>query len=264
VLLSGSELARLRWEKTRLFDNLSSYLSVPVAQEVGLSERSEVVEADRREVTVLSASLRNFAAYSEAQSPEAAAQVLHQFVSLVNRVVQSHGGVLQHVHGADVLAVWSGDSVATHSGAVLTAAHALWESCESLCQQWQPDLESSLDDQVALLELGIGIESGCALVGSIGPAERRVHTLLGEPVLVAQALQSMTAELSYPILIGPAVQAQLQVLAHTSQQGHELTRLGEFLLPGTTTARVLHAVVVEFNATRLRLIMGQGDQQRLA
>jgi hypothetical protein len=49
-----------------------------------------------------------------------------------------------------------------------------------------------------------------------------------------------------------------------NQDSQQLTRLGEFLLPGTTSARVLHAVVVEFNATRLRLIMGQGDQQRLA
>ena len=267
VLLSGVELTRLRWEKSRLFDNLSSYLSEPVAKEVGLSERSEVVEAARRDVTVLCASLRNFGAYSDTQSPEAAAQVLHQFVSMVNRVVTSHGGVLQHVHGADVLAVWPA-TPASQAGAVLAAAHELWESCEEMCSQWQPENEAlTLGEDVPLMELGIGIESGCALVGSIGPAERRVHTLLGEPVHVAQALQGMTAELSYPILIGPGLQAQLLLEARSeaSKDGsYEFTRLGEFLLPGTTSARVLHAVVVEFNATRLRLIMGQGDQQRLA
>lgn len=258
VLLSGVELARLRWEKTRLFDNLSSYLSAPVAKEIGLSERSEVVEAARRDVTVLCATLRNFGAYSDTQPPEVAAQVLHQFVSMVNRVVQIHGGELQHVHGADVMAVWPASSAGS-ANAVAAAALELWSSCEALCQQWQPEQDSlAFADDVPLLELGIGIESGCALVGSIGPAERRVHTLLGEPVHVAFALQSMTAELSYPILIGPSLQAQLH--QHTQQ----LTRLGEFLLPGTTSARVLHAVIVEFNATRLRLIMGQGDQQRSA
>jgi len=262
VLLSGAELARLRWEKTRLFDNLSSYLSVPVAQEVGLSERSEVVVAERRDVTVFSASLRNFGVFSDAQSPEIAAQVLHQFVTVVNRVVHSHGGVIQHIHGADVLAVWSSDSGPTSRVSVATsplaAAHELWSSCELLCQQWQPDLESTLLGEGSLLELGVGIESGCALVGSIGPSERRVHTLLGEPVHVAQALQSMTAELSYPVLLGPGIQAQVR------QENHELTRLGEFLLPGTTSTRVLHAFVVELNAKRLRLIIGEGDQQRLA
>lgn len=260
VLLSGVELARLRWEKTRLFDNLSSYLSAPVAKEVGFSERSEVVEAARRDVTVLCASLRNFGAYSDTQSPEVAAQVLHQFVSMVNRVVQDHGGVLQHIHGADVLAVWPA-STSNPANVAVAAAQELWAACEGLCQQWQPEQgrESlGFGGEEPLLELGIGIESGCALVGSIGPSERRVHTLLGEPVNVAQALQAMTAELSYPILIGPSVHAELR------EHSNELARLGEFLLPGTTSARVLHAVVVEFNASRLRLIMGQGDQQRLA
>ena len=258
VLLSGVELARLRWEKTRLFDNLSSYLSAPVAKEIGLSERSEVVEAARRDVTVLCASLRNFGAYSDTQSPEAAAQVLHQFVSSVNRIVQSHGGVLQHVHGADVLVVWP-THAHTPANTVLAAAHELWAACDALCQQWQPAQDTQpFGDDLPLLELGIGIESGCALVGSIGPSERRVHTLLGEPVHVAQALQSMTAELSYPILIGPRIQAQLR------EGSHQLARLGEFLLPGTTASRVLHAVVVEFNAARLRLIIRQVDQQRSA
>lgn len=259
VLLSGVELARLRWEKTRLFDNLSSYLSAPVAKEIGLSERSEAVEAARRDITVLCASLRNFGAYSDTQSPEAAAQVLHQFVSTVNRIVQSHGGVLQHVHGADVLAVWPAH-VYTQANTVLSAAQELWAACDSLCEQWQPAQDTQpFGDDLPLLELGIGIESGCALVGSIGPSERRVHTLLGEPVHIAQALQTMTAELSYPILIGPNIQAQLR-----GEGSHQLARLGEFLLPGTTALRVLHAVVVEFNTARLRLIIRQVDQQRSA
>jgi len=266
ILLSGSELARLRWEKTRLFDNLSSYLSAPVAQRVGLSEPSKQIVANYRDVTVMSASLRNFVAFSEDRSPESTALVLHEFVSVVNRVIQSHGGVIHHVNGADVLAVWSDESNLTHSksasGAVLAAAKELWDTCESLCQQWQPDHETPLKDQHALLEIGIGVESGLALVGSIGPAERRVHTLIGEPIHVAKALESMTAELSYPILIGPTFHAQLDVEDQHRQP--ELTRLGKFLLPGITSSQILHAVVVDFNATRLRLIMGQGEQQRLA
>jgi len=261
VMLSAVELARLRWEKTRLFDNLASYLSEPVAKEVGLSDRSEIVEAARRDVTVLCASLTNFGAYSEKQTPEAAAQVLHQFVSMANRVVQSHGGSILHVQGADILALWPPDSESSpkYSNSVLDAAHEMWGLSESLCQQWQPgqDTPSFLQDE-PLLELGVGLECGWALVGSLGPATRRVHTLLGEPVVVAQALQAMTCELSYPILLGPYIQSRLL------HGDHQLTRLGEFLLPGTTSSRVLYASIVEFNAKRLHLIIEQADQQLLA
>jgi len=258
ILLSAAELARLRWEKTRLFDNLASYLSEPVAREVGLSNRSEFVEAARRDVTVLCLSLRNFAAYAEKHSPEDAAQVLHQFVSMVNRVVLSLGGSIQQVHGVDILTVWPSDpqGASKHADSALDASLAMWSLCESLCQQWQTEqsIAGYLPDE-PLLELGIGLECGDALVGSLGPVDRRLLTLLGVPVTVAQALQAMTSELAYPILVGPTAQSRL------NPNGQQLTRLGEFLLPGTTTARIIYAAAVKFDAKRLHLVIGQGEQQ---
>jgi hypothetical protein len=52
------------------------------------------------------------------------------------------------------------------------------------------------------LALGVGLESGTAVVGSFGPARRRAHVALGEPVSVASRLQQMTQDLSMPVLIG--------------------------------------------------------------
>ena len=254
LLLSAAELVRLRWEKTRLFDNLSSYLSAPVAREIGLSERTADIQAERRDVYVMCAGLRNFAAFSERQSPDAAAQVLHQFVSVADRIIQTHGGALQHVHGADLLAVWPGQ---TPAASMLSVARQLWQATEDLCAQWQPDASLQAPDHQPLLELGLGLERGTAWVGSLGPSERRVHTLLGEPVQVARALQDMTVELAYPVLLGPQLVDGLPA-------SNDLLRLGQFLLPGTAAARVLHAVVVEYNVMRLRLIVGDNDQQRVA
>ena len=57
-------------------------------------------------------------------------------------------------------------------------------------------------DGLEPLAVGIGIEQGPALVGSIGPAHRRAHTLCGETVTVTLRIQEMTAELAAPILIG--------------------------------------------------------------
>ena len=59
------------------------------------------------------------------------------------------------------------------------------------------------------LALGIGIEQGAALIGSIGPAHRRTHTLLGDTVTIALRIQEMTAELAQPILLGERAARQL-------------------------------------------------------
>ena len=58
------------------------------------------------------------------------------------------------------------------------------------------------------LDIGVGIESGPVMVGSFGPARRRVHTVMGEAVSVASRLEKLTAELGYPVLLGPKALAQ--------------------------------------------------------
>ena len=259
LLLSVVELVGLRLEKNRLFSNLSSYLSEPVAMDVAFAEASEVVDVVKSDVIVLSASLRNFGRFSDECPPDLAVSVLHQFVSMFNRVVVSHGGALHHMHGPDLLSVWSVRSPSKDANRVLAAAQELWRASEILIQGWESGADQAFFSQEgSLLELGVGIESGHALFGSIGSSKRRLHTLIGEPALVAQALQSMTADLAYPILMGPSLRANL------STQEPALTRLGEFLLPGTSSVRVLHAVVVEFNVSRLRLIIGQQNNSRAA
>jgi adenylate cyclase len=98
------------------------------------------------------------------------------------------------------------------------------------------------------LDIGIGIETGNVMVGSFGPARRRVHTVMGDAVSVATRLEKLTAELGYPVLLGPVAQAQS---GRTDTQ-----KLGEFLLAGMQTARTVHALPVPIGAEHLRLVAG--------
>ena len=78
----------------------------------------------------------------------------------------------------------------------------------------------------------MGLESGLAVVGSFGPARRRSHAALGEPVSVASRLQQMTQDLSMPLLIGPQMARQLP------QNSTE--PLGDFLLEGLDSPYTLY------------------------
>jgi adenylate cyclase len=83
------------------------------------------------------------------------------------------------------------------------------------------------------MALGIGIEQGPVLIGSIGPAHRRTHALLGETVSVVLRIQEMTAELAQPVLIGECAARQLRDESLQSQ--------GSYLLSGLKTPHVLFA-----------------------
>ena len=211
-------------EKGLLYRNLSSYVPGSVAEQIALTEPSSDIEAHRNDVTVLAADLQNFSRYCEARSPEDAARVLHQFFSSAEQVIQAHGGVVEQMVGDNLLAVFNGSLPCDdHPAQALTAARALWLRCSE-------ELPNTSGLGLEPLSVSIGLETGTALVGSFGPARRRVHTVLGQTVTIAVRLQALTADLAYPILVGPGAAERVGPLFAQPHLG--LKSLGSFLLPG--------------------------------
>lgn len=226
-LLLLLEQGKLRSERSRVYSNLNSYLPGDVAREIAYSLPSSSINAKRRDVTLLSADLRNFAAFGEARPPEESAAILHFFFVRATEIVEKFGGRVQEFKGDGLLAVWDRQDSESARSALKTA------------QEMQEVIEPCLSSQnlpawLAPLALGIGIEQGPALIGSIGPANRRTHTLLGDTVTITLRIQEMSAELAQPILIGECAARQLSEFALVSQ--------GSYLLSGLRIPHLLFAL----------------------
>ena len=224
ALLLG-EHARVRFERGRVMLNLTSYLPGEAAQRVALELPSSSIQAERCNVTLLNADLRNFSALGERRPPEESASVLHYFFTRVNEIVERHGGRVHEYKGDSVLVLWSG-------GGSNPAEKALAAALEI-----DRDVNSSLSKELSFdglqpLAVGMGIEQGPVLMGSIGPAKRRAHTLCGETVTIALRIQELTADLASPILIG-------EVAARFLPDA-DLQSLGHYMLPGLVTSHTLY------------------------
>jgi adenylate cyclase len=242
LVLTASEMLRVRAERERLFENLSSYLPEGAARRVAFEGPSAQVEAETREATVMLVDLRNFSAYCEERPPEDAAMVLHLFYSTLDRIVTEHGGVVEQMVGDGLTAVWNGSSPCNqHAQKALQAAEVIWK--EAVAQL--PRVSSR---KTPPLDIGIGIETGPVMVGSFGPARRRVHTVMGEAVSVASRLEKLTAELGYPVLVGHLAKAQ---------SGYtDVHKLGDFMLAGMRTPRTVYALQIEIDPSHLHLVSG--------
>lgn len=228
--LATAEHALARAQRERLSAHLGAYLPEPVARRLMASEPSGQLQVQRRPVSVLVADIRNFSAFAQHRPPEETAALLHAFYCVAVDVVEQHGGVVEHIAGDSVLAVWNAYAdCPEHAQQALQAAKALLRETRSLLAR-RPDPANG--HLVQPLALGIGLESGLAVVGSFGPARRRSHAALGEPVSVASRLQQMTQDLSMPLLIGPQMARQLP------QQSTE--PLGDFLLEGLDSPYTLY------------------------
>ena len=221
--LATVEHALTRAQRERLSAHLGAYLPAPVAARLMASEPSGSLQLEPRQVSVLVADIRNFTALATHGRPDQVAVLLHAYCCQAVDVVERFGGVVENVVGDAILAVWRETPGADnqHPRQALAAAQELVRTTRQLFASGFPVTEHSL---VQPLALGIGLESGVAIVGSFGPARRRAHAALGEPVSVAHRIQQMTADLSMPIIVGP------QLAALLAPEGVE--PLGDYLLEG--------------------------------
>jgi adenylate cyclase len=250
ALVLVAEMLRVRFERERLFHNLSSYLPEGAARKVAFEGPSAQVQAQRQDATVMFVDLRNFSAYCEGRSPEDSATVLHLFYTTLDRIVTQHGGVVEQMVGDSIMAVWNGSTpCADHAAKAVGAATQIWH--EGVAQ-----LPRVASRKTPPLDLGIGIETGQVMVGSFGPAHRRVHSVLGETVTIASRLEALTAEMAHPILLGPEVVAQSGTT--------EAKPLGDFLLAGLSRPRKVHALPVQYDANHLHLVYSVEQDKALA
>ncbi|WP_191602241.1 CHASE2 domain-containing protein [Marinomonas algicola] len=230
ALIAASFLAllehgRVRVEKQRVFNNLSSYLPGQAAHNIAFNLPSGAVEAHRSELVLMCADLRNFSSYEESRPPEEAAALLHCFFVQASEIIEKNGGQVEEFKGDSVLSSWACDKSDAATMA-LKAANELQAMISTVIPSRPP---AGLEP----MALGIAIEKGPTLVGSIGPSHRRSHTILGDTVTITLRIQEMTQELAQPILIGEC--------AARSLSNKELESQGSYLLDGLRTPHILFA-----------------------
>jgi adenylate cyclase len=229
--LATAEHAITRTQRERLSAHLGAYLPGPVAERLALTDPSGSLQVDQRVVTVLVADIRNFSAFAAHRPPQETAALLHAFYCIAVDVVEQHDGVVENVVGDSIMAVWNAYTPCDdQQQQALAAAKELVRATRVLLAH--PEAMPR-NHPVQPLALGVGLESGTAVVGSFGPARRRAHVALGEPVSVASRLQQMTQDLSMPVLIG-------QQLAQALPADASLA-LGDYLLEGLSKQYTLFA-----------------------
>jgi adenylate cyclase len=175
--------------------SLERYVSVDVAREI--LEHGDEIElgGTRRRITVLFSDIRGFTTLSEQSSPEAVVDILNRLFSRLSSPVLKHGGTLDKFIGDAIMAFW-GAPVA-HQDDPIRAVRA---SLEMLRETAAFSAERQAEVG-APLRIGIGINTGAAIVGNIGSPERMGYTAIGDTVNVASRLQNLTKEYHADLLI---------------------------------------------------------------
>lgn len=190
-------------------ERLGRYFSPQVASLVASGAMAS--QAERREVTVLFADLRDFTKRAEGLDPRDTVVLLNRFHEAMVGMVFAHGGTLDKYLGDGLMAYFGAPvEQADQAARAVRCALGMQRELERLNRQ-APLVHAEP------LRMGIGINTGQAVVGDIGADARREFTVIGDAVNVAARLEQLTKEHGRPILVsGATVAAAGEALAFRS------------------------------------------------
>src|SRR6266704_2847622 len=146
------------------------YVSPEDAQALLASPEAQRLGGEKREVTVLMSDLRGYTRFVEEGDPAVVVEVLNQYLGGMTDIIVEHGGTINE---------FVGDGIVAFFGAPLRADdHAeRAAACALAMQVTLVELNGALAARNRpRLEMGIGLNTGDAIVGNVGSEKRAKYT----------------------------------------------------------------------------------------
>ena len=182
-------------ERERLRDAFGSYVDPEVVARV--LEEGELLEGQEMEVTLLFVDVRDFTALAERSSARETVAFLNEFFELVVPILMRHSGHANKFIGDGLLGVFGApERIPRHADAALAAAREIAAA-----------VEARFGDDVGI---GIGLNTGTVVVGSVGGGGRLEFTVIGDAVNVAARVEGATRETGDTVLLTEATRGALE------------------------------------------------------
>jgi len=174
-------------ERQRLQAAFGTYVDPSLAKRL-LEQGDDVFTGERREVTVMFVDVRDFTPFAEANSAEDTVARLNALFEIVVPAVVDAGGHVNKFLGDGALAVFGApNDLADHADAAVAAAVLIHRL---VAQRFGGELR-----------IGIGINTGLVIAGTIGGAGKLEFTLIGDTVNVAARVEQLTKTTGDAILL---------------------------------------------------------------
>jgi len=196
---AGIAVFRLATEEAgrrRLRDEFGRYAPPQVVARLDSGEMRERAAGVKRDITALFADVRGFTNWSANADPHAVISVLNTYFESMTQLAFDVEGTVDNIVGDEIFVTFNAiEDQADHIHRAVDLAINMISALEGLNERWMA--QGTLPEP---MRIGIGINTGEALVGSLGSTIRTQYTVLGQGVNLAARLQSLNKELGTTIL----------------------------------------------------------------
>lgn len=175
-------------EKKKLKNLFQRFISPQVVENLLKSADKTMIVSRRTNISVMFADIRNFTYYSDLQEPEEIVKILNEFFSSAIEIIFKYEGTVDKFMGDAIMAIFGAPiNYEDHAEKSVLCAIEIQNRIKFLQEEW-------LSKGYPKFEIGIGIATGEALVGIIGPTQKIEYTAIGSTVNLASRLEGLAKE----------------------------------------------------------------------
>jgi len=152
---------------------------------------------EKRYCTFLFTDVRGFTAMSETMSPEEVTIVMNKALTIQQKIVQKHGGMVDKYIGDAMMAIFNAPlDLKNHAHKAVLAAI---------------EMQQLIKEEGIGIEIGVGLNTGDAVIGNMGSDTRFDYTAIGDAVNTAARMESSCKEVGEDIVITENTALETQI-----------------------------------------------------
>ncbi len=219
-------------EKRFIRNAFQQYMAPQLVEQLLKDKNSLKYGGSLQEISVLFSDIRSFTTYSENHKPEVTVQILKEYLTeMVNSIIANQGIVDKFV-GDEIMALYGTPvPLENHALSACKTALDMRRRLTDLQNRWKAEGRE-------IFEIGIGINTGQAVIGNLGSEQIFDFTAIGDTINLGARLEGINKEYDNPnhIIISEFTLEKVQDLV-------EVSYLDEVKVKGKNKAVKIYALL---------------------
>jgi adenylate cyclase len=185
-------------KRTEVLNEFGRYVSPDVVNAIFKGEKKIELTGVEKEISVIFADIRGFTTLSERLKPPQLVGLLNAYLGRLAMIVFDNDGTVDKYMGDAIMAVYNSPfDVESHEYKACLSALQMQDAIRLMNEENKKTFTGFPD-----LRMGIGINSGKAIIGNIGSKERVDFTAIGDTVNITSRIEALTKDYGVYVIIG--------------------------------------------------------------
>lgn len=163
----------------------ASKVSKSVMEDILKNSIDGKFKAQNKEITIFFSDIRGFTNISEKLTPNELIGLLNRYMDPMSNIITKYSGTIDKYIGDSIMAYWNAPiELKNHADLALEASIEQLRELKELNKIFE-------DEGLPKIEIGIGLNSGEAIVGEMGSVLRSDYTVIGDTINLGSRVESL-------------------------------------------------------------------------